>query len=194
MARIFADVIRELFPPISEDTKKRLKELLLQHKNNPYLIFATSLNQVISQGDIISNIPFLTLQEDETYLGEKHFAMLISHTCDFANDNTILFAPAYTIDLFKECFGNNEGLLNSLRDNLIYDKFYLPERDAYPELVVDFNGINSVSKKYILKNLEDKNSDKIASLSQEGYYYLITKLTVHFLRPENSELIREETI
>lgn len=197
MSKTFADALKEIFPPITEETRGSLRALLLQHQkdHNPHIIFATSLTKVFSQGDIVTNIPFLTLQEDSEYLAQKMYGMILSNTCDFANNENVLLAPAYEMNFFIECFGDKEDTLVSLRNNLIYDKFCLPAySDKCPELVIDFNGINSFAVKFIEKNVAENRSGRVASLSQEGYYYLLTKLTVHFLRPESTEVFREELL
>lgn len=194
MSKEFVDVLKELFPPVSNATKESLKKLITQHIKDPSFIFESSIPQPIRQGDILTNIPFQTLHEGDEYWSARLFGMLISTTCDFEHEKTVLFAPGYTIEVFKECFGDNPDKLKDLRNNAIYDKFYLPAYLGVSELVIDFNGINSFSVNYIKEIISKETSQRVSSLAQNGYYYLLCKLTVHFFRPEAKEILRSDII
>lgn len=194
MSKEFVDVLKELFPPISEATKENLKKLITNHIKDPCFIFESSIPQPIRQGDIITNIPFQTLYEGDEYLGKRLYGMMISTTCDFEHEKVVLFAPGYTMDVFKESFGDNAERLNDLRNNAIYDKFYLPPYQETSELVIDFNGINSFGVDYIKEIISKGSSKRVASLALNGYYYLLCKLTIHFLRPEPKEIFRNNIV
>lgn len=194
MSKEFVEVLKELFPPFSNTTKENLKKLITKHAENPSFIFESSIPQEIRQGDIVTNIPFQTLYEGDEYLGKRLSGMMISTTCDFEHEKTVLFAPGYDIDVFKECFGEDPDKLRDLRNNAIYDKFYLPAYLGVSELIIDFNGINSFSVNYIKEIISKKTSQRVSSLAQNGYYYLLCKLTVHFLRPEGNEILRSDII
>ena len=194
MSAPFPDLLKELFPSITTQTKDALKNFILRYQTNPDFFFATSLLDRVSQGDILTNIPFVTLQKDELLSGGRLFAMAISCNCNYDQGKNVILAPAYTPDFFIDSANGDSGLLASLRKNEIFDKFYLPSNEGCPELIIDFNGINSYKREYIEKTLNDNKSERVYSLSQTGYWYLICKLTVHFCRPETEDAIREDKL
>jgi hypothetical protein len=62
------------------------------------------------------------------------------------------------------------------------------------EYVVDFSIISSFSTSLLRILQEKKLVDRISSLNEFGYYFLLAKLTVHFLRPEDGTSQAERNI
>ena len=53
---------------------------------------------------------------------------------------------------------------------------------------VDFSKIQSFNKQLIMKLIDEDKLVIEYSLSQFGWYFLLTKLTMHFMRVEDQEL------
>ena len=76
---------------------------------------------------------------------------------------------------------------NDIVNNLHYRLFYLPDK-RFEELVVDFSLMNTFNKKLLNAQIEDGKVKKVSSLNQMGFYLLLSKLTVCFMRPEDEEV------
>jgi len=190
MSDEFISVLKSLFPPISEKIKQDIKKLIKRDRIEPSAFFTSSFQKNLIQGDIITNIPFVTFAENDKIIDERLHGMLLSTPCDFKNNDRVLFAPCYSIDYFIEAYGNDETRIDALKKNIIFDKFYIPPYLKCSELIVDFNGINTHEVKFISAQMISKKSQQISCLTSAGYYYLLAKLTVHFLRPESESFIR----
>ena len=187
----FKNLLKDLFPSITESTQEEIKKAIAQFGLNPQLLYQSINKNVIYQGDIITEIQFVTLIRSNLYRKKTLKGMLISNTCDYENRDTILIAPVYSFKHIKRKY-KGASFIDSLKKNLIYDKFYLPGYIPNNDAVVDFSGINSVKKDFLVSSINNKEIDRINSFSQMGFYYFITKLTVYFLRRESNEIIREK--
>ena len=106
--------------------------------------------------------------------------MLISNTCSADHDDEIVLAPLLDIDLL--------GLGKAdIVNNLHYRLLYLPD-ERYENYVVDFSLLNTFNKHVLIKMMEQGKVIKETSLNQFGFYLLLCKLTVCFMRPEDEEV------
>lgn len=184
----FIDFVTELFPSISPYTQAQTKTSLSQFYKNgkTFECFnAVKLNG-ICQGDIIDNITFFKISEDgklNKYTGQ---GIILSNSCDIENDDYILIAPFYPIN----STGFKEEKIKDLKNNRIYGLMYFP--DVSEESVfVDFSQIQSFPKTYIKDGIKNKKLFHKHSLNLVGYYLLLCKLTIHFMRPEDSNLQKD---
>ena len=106
--------------------------------------------------------------------------MLLSNTCSADHDDDIVIAPLLQI---KDLGLNRNDIVN----NLHYRLFYLPDK-RFEELVVDFSLMNTFNKNLLNAQIEDGKVKKESSLNQMGFYLLLSKLTVCFMRPEDEEV------
>lgn len=194
MSEEFVALLSELFPSISEGTIDQLKAFIRQYERNPSLYYGSKREDKLYQGDIISKVPFLYITENGRRAGYILNGLIVSHSCDVEHNATILIAPVYDMKLFEHKFSNNPETIDNLEKNLIFDKFYLPPFSDYHGFIADLSGITTFETGYVNRGLRDKKMKILASLSQTGYYFFICKLTVHFLRREPSDAIREDNI
>jgi len=187
----FESLIKELFPSITESTKEQIKSAIKQFNVHPQLLYQSISDETIYQGDIIKEIQFVTLISYNKYSKKTLSGMLISNTCDYVNRELILIAPIYPFNYIKDRY-KNRSFVESLKMNTIYDKFYLPNYKKDNDYVVDFSGINSVKADYLLDSIKNNKITKIMSLSQYGFYFFLTKLTVYLMRREAPNIIREK--
>jgi hypothetical protein len=79
--------------------------------------------------------------------------------------------------------------LESIRANRIDELFYIP---PCPQLshggIVRFSLLSSLSAELYELAVGDRR--RIASLTQNGHYFLLMKLTHFLARPESSEIVR----
>ncbi len=111
--------------------------------------------------------------------------MLLSNTCDATNDDSILLAPALPYEAFQD-----DPRLAQIRTNIVYSLFFLPNVPALNGRIIDLSLIHSVARDFLVDNIQRGVVHRVSSLSQLGYYFLLSKLTVHLLRPETNEINR----
>lgn len=78
-------------------------------------------------------------------------------------------------------------MVSNITKNQRYSTLYLPDQILKNEFV-DLELITSISRENFLKLYDDKKVNRIATLTLVGYYMLICKLTVFFLRPEDVDV------
>lgn len=184
MTEALLQLLQDLFPSISPYTAERIKASLGQFSNDggdsrQYVRSAPF--SYISQGDIISDLPFYYLDPEGSVRYFKETGMVLSNTCDSEHDDHVLVAPCFRL----------EDLTNidrdKLRKNLIYSYFYLPiSANQDDNLVVDFSLVNNISRRLLEQKLSERTFEKLYTLNLIGYYLFLIKLTVHLFRPEDT--------
>ena len=139
------------------------------------------------QGDVLSELPFKYYNEKGEEKVLKAKSMIISNSCDIENDDRILLAPAIDI---HEISSENEALAQSIRANMKTAFLYIPDNGILKDYAIDFSWISMFPKQLIMQFLKDEKIYKIITLNQLGYYMLLCKLAVHFMRPESNEVQR----
>ena len=178
----FVNYVQKLFPSISPYVKNQTEQAIRQFK-----LTGRTLNLLndkpydyLTQGDILSNVPFIKTEKNGEISAQRAFGMLLSNTCSADHDDDIVIAPLLQI---KDLGLNKNDIVN----NLHYRLFYLPDK-RFEELVVDFSLMNTFNKNLLNSQIEDGKVKKVSSLNQMGFYLLLSKLTVCFMRPEDEEV------
>ena len=185
MIKELVEFYEEIFPSISPYTADEAKKACDQFKNEGRTFSTTMSNclEDLSQGDIFSEIPFIFIGKDGKQRTIKARAMLLSNTCDCVRNERLQFAAMFKVSDFSD----EEGIRESIRHNKYFQCLYLPDNRLDDEFV-DFGLICSYDREFFKQIINMGKVVKIASLSQVGYYILLTKLTVYFLRPEDMEV------
>lgn len=182
MMKELVEFYEEIFPSISPYTASEAKKACEQFKNDGKTFSTTMTNclEGLSQGDIFSEIPFVFIGKDGNQRILKARAMLLTNTCDCVRNERLQFAALFKVNDFSE----EEATRESIRHNKLFQCLYLPDVRLNDEFV-DFGLICSYDRELFTQLINAEKVRKIASLSQVGYYILLTKLTVYFLRPED---------
>lgn len=188
MLKEFIDFVDSVLPNVPKDTKDAAKYAIEQFKKEGEVVNYLTLKPLkeLSQGDIITNIPFYYI---DAHGSLKYFlsdAMVISTSCHIDQRDRLVLATVLPLNQFK---GNKEDLKN----NRIYNCMYIPDDDM-KEKYVNFDYLSSVDKELILKSIRDGKVKRIDSLNQMGYYLFIIKLTVNFMRKEDNETLLERNV
>lgn len=183
----FVKFVEQLFPSIEPYIAQNVKDVLIQFEKtgNTYTCFINKPLDYLAQGDILEELPFYKIDDDGALLEYKTKGLLLSNTCDAANDDNILCAPM--LPLVKL-----EVERSTVKKNQIYNLLYFPD-NIFSEYVVDLSLINTFSKFVIKKALEKNIIKKTASLSTFGYYLFLSKMTIHFMRPEDLTVQEERS-
>lgn len=183
----FIEFCQKLFPCIDPYTAEQAKVAMRQFdgdKGPSLVIPAPSLDYC--QGDIYTEIPFYYTSKTGELRVIKRKAQLLSNTCDASRDDRLLFAAVHPLNDLAD----NASLVDAIRRNLRFSAFYLPDNIMEDEYV-DFELINAMSREMFDKLCKTGKVRRIASLTQVGYFMLICKLTVFFMRPEDAQVNSE---
>lgn len=192
----FVRFVEGIFPSIDPYVAERATEAIRQHRFESHHLYEVRLLPQVSQADIIGPLPFFlrsNLDELRRYDGP---GLMLSNTCDVENDDHAVCCAAFEVEVFEERF--TDGEMRSLRRNEKFNLLYLPGVPNRGDLVVDLSICNTVPRHLLTGDDEgDEGTEeipRIASLSQLGYYFFLSKLTVHLMRPEAEEVDRTEVL
>lgn len=182
----FVDFVDSVLPSVSPDFRDGAKNAILQFEKegNKINYISSGLLTQLSQGDIISDIPFTYFDKDGQQKIFRAEAMIISTSCHIDRKNKLLFVPLLPLMEFR---GNEK----ELKDNIIFDYMYIPDIAGK---FVTFNIVSACDRELILKGIETKKIRRVASLNQIGYYFFIIKLSVYFMRKEDSDTLEERKL
>lgn len=174
--------VKEMFPSISpythENALASIKDFLIKRGHVDFLM-PTPL-PFLAQGDAVSDIPFYYFTKDGDLISLKTAGIVLSTTCDCENDDRILVSPVIPISDYEQN-GFDRGAITK---NLYTGLLYIPDM-ALREFVVDLTIINSFNRKLVNDAIERGSITKTASLSLKGFYFFLSKITVHLMRPED---------
>lgn len=181
MLEEFIDYIQKIFPSIDPYIQEKTKNAIkIFHISEDKLCWLNSTPyEYLAQGDILDNIPFFKINRQGSIEVFKTKGILLSNTCSASRDESIVFAPLLNL---KKLGLNN---INDVKKNLYYRLMYIPTT-RYQEFVIDFSLMNTFNREFINDRIKKNEIVKEVSLNQMGYYLLIAKLTICFMRPEDS--------
>ena len=116
MLREFIDFVDSVLPSVSPDFRDGAKDAILQFEKDGHRInyLTATLLPELSQGDIISQVPFTYFEEDGRQMIFTAEAMVISTSCHIDQKDKILMVPVLPIDSFT-------GNLMELKKNMLFD-------------------------------------------------------------------------
>jgi len=180
----FINYTNEIFPAIDMSVKKSLKDALEQFDINKFSWFTTEKLDGITQGDILDVIPFQIQDKNGNYKAFPTKALVLSNSCDLTRDKYITLVPLIPYNDTNE-FNDNQkkDLLNNKYNGKMC--FTGTNIEGY---YVDFTRVQSFNRELILGLIEKGKINLEHSLSQFAWYFLLTKLTIHYMRVEDHEL------
>jgi len=191
MLTALVDIVQKLFPCIDPYTASNVKNAIAQFKasGSKFRCFDTNCIDYLAQGDIVESLTFRVFDpESEREELAKVPGIMISNTCDAENDESIIFSPLLAFEEVKTGF-NKHISVDSIRNNLHYRLLFFPD-DIYFNYYVDLSIMNSFPKNAVVNALKSSRIKKTASLNRTGYYLFLTKLTIHLMRPESTDVKR----
>lgn len=188
MLKEFIDFVDSVLPSVSPDLRDGAKDAILQFEKTGEQLNYMMLNPLehLSQGDVISRVPFIYFEEDGA---QKMFitdALVLSTSCHIDQKDRIVLVPVFPLVEFR-------GNIMDLKKNIIYDYMYIPDA-IMADKFIDFEYMNTYSKDLIIKGIANEKIRRIGSLNQLGYYFFIVKLTVYLMRKEDCETLTERNV
>jgi hypothetical protein len=196
----FIELFRKAFPNIEGSQLNSLEQMLQQFRKRRFQLrgwiptfeemisvqTTKTPNNILMQGDIIENLPIISVDLNGDLTSISGPAVILSASCDCENDDNIIFAGCITCEEASNIVNN----LNDLRNNTYYKFFsFNNSSDNSKSIVADFSRIATYSKTLIQQRINQGKLNKINSLTQLGYYFFITKLYIHLLRIEQSDAL-----
>lgn len=179
MLKELVDFVDSSFPSVPYKEKEMAKKAIEQFEKTGETVnyLYGSLLPELSQGDVLSDIPFVFYDSDGSLKKFKAKAMVINTSCHIENKSCLTFVPV--IELTKM-----ESNATSVKTNTIYEIMYIPDTKL-SEYCVDFSMPMTYDTNLIKAQIEKGSINKIASLSQIGYYLLLIKLNIYLMRRED---------
>lgn len=188
MLKEFIDFVDSILPSVSPDMREGAKNAILQFEKTGEQLKYMMINPLeqLSQGDVLSKVPFIYFEEDGSQRTFAADALVLSTSCHIDQKERIVLAPVLPIENF--C-----GNMKDLKKNTIFDYMYIPDA-IMSEKFIDFEYMNTYSKDLIIRGIDLGKVKRIGSLNQLGYYFFIVKLTVYLMRKEDSDTLCERNV
>lgn len=185
MLNEFIDFVDSVLPSVPIGTKEGVQEAIAQFERDGEQIKYLTLNplQELSQGDVISQVPFYFFDDKGKQKAFKADAMVLSTSCHIDQKNKLVLVPVLPLDLFN-------GNMIELKKNKVIDYMYIPDGTLI-DMFVNFEIMNTFSKELIINGINNGTIKRIASLNQIGYYFFVIKLTVYLMRKEDAVTLSE---
>lgn len=192
MLRSFAEILGRLFPSVEPEVRRKFIDALREGRPIAKELYAATLPAGICQGDLIERICIHSLEEDSEWYEFDGIGLVLSNTCDAAMQTYVTVAACYPYSEFAGDpeLAKNAGFLASVHSNEITQFLFLPGVPRIGDVVADLSLVGSISRVWLQEQLEEHGRFRVAALSPLGYYLLVSKLTVHLLRPETQEVVR----
>jgi hypothetical protein len=181
----YVDFLAKLFPVIDPYTARGAKDAMREFKRygSKARFFSDPLDEDFQQGDIFSRVPFVYLDGK----GQGQLAvlsgMLLNNSCDTTRNDWLQFAAMTPLDDYSTDAGKQEAV----KSNKNFEYLYFPDTEV-GDSFVNLGMISTISREAFDRFVASGKSERVHSLSAIGYFLFVTKLTVFFMRPEDSEV------
>lgn len=181
----FIDFVESVLPSVDAEAKDKAKKAIEQFnkKEQDVEYLLPKLLPCLSQGDIISEIPFTIFDKDGEQYIYKAKGMVISTSCNIDQKQLLNIVPVLPLSDF-------DGNKTELKKNKIYSYMYFSE-NCLKDYFIDFSKVNTYNKELISKGIDEGRIKRVASLNQMGFYLFIIKLTVFLMRKEDDETMEQ---
>ena len=163
MLKEFIDFVDSVLPNVPKDTENAAKYAIEQFEKDGEKIKYLTLKPLndLSQGDIISNIPFYYIDSEgyaQYFISE---AMVISTSCHIDQRDRLVLAAVFPLSKFNRN-------VDELKKNQIYNYMYISDGEMQDKYIC-FDYLTSIDKEMILKSIENGKIKRLESLNQMGY-------------------------
>jgi len=148
------------------------------------------------QGDVLPDLPFLSVGSNEEVSVAVSWGLIISNTCDLVigQDEYAVIVPIISFAEHLQANPMAEKTLTSfhqsLRENIVSRYFYLPASGRLPESFADFSRPTAIELPVLYERLAATALTDHLSLSLKGHLLLLMKLAYHVARPETPDVTR----
>lgn len=169
----------------------------LARRDFAWLVCDPSQTEERLQGDLMREMPIAVIRDDGNAHLRRSVVMVINNVCDLqaGRSEFMTLAPVHDFKKFAEWMLSKDRekaktYLESVRANKIDEFIYIPN---CPQLVnggvVRLDLMSSLSAIVYENAIAEKR--RCASLTQNGFYFLLMKVTHFLARPESLEIVRQ---
>lgn len=164
-----------------------------------WLLNGPNATQPRLQGDLLSNFPVALVDHTGSPRCKQFTVLVLNNTCDLQPQRAdfVTVAPVLDFHAFSQHVIQKRGEVkatNYLKDvmaNRVFEVLWLPAFSSFFQgAVVFLDRIGAVSSAIYESALTGDR--RLASFSQNGFYFLLIKLTKHLARAESDEVIRQK--
>jgi hypothetical protein len=149
-------------------------------------------NGLLAQGDLVSGIHAVMVdiskRKTQALSIKNSHAIVITNTCDNTRADYFSFVPLMEADEYFSLHESNT--VSAIKNNVITSLLYLPATNSTPAFVGDLAWVSTMTEKSVKALINRRTIKRAYSLTTQGYYYLLAKLTLHWMRPEGSDVNR----
>ena len=186
MLEEFGELLGQLFPASDPDVVQKFVEALRRDRPISKELYAATMPDGLCQGDIVGPVPFKLLGDDGTWAESMSEGLVLSNSCDIENEDIVNLALCFSYRQFvsETQHAKPPDFSQTIARNLISQFLYLPAVPTIGDTVCDLSIVTSLSRRHVQAEMARGTIRRMSAFSQFGYYLFISKLSVHFLRPE----------
>jgi hypothetical protein len=179
---------------------EKVASLLAALKRVPdfgWLLTSPNAGEHRLQGDLHADFPVALIAPDGRAVSKKFPVLVLNNTCDlqanrsaFVNVAPVLdFEQFAKIEIAKRGETGAKSYLHAIRSNCVLEVLWLPPFHTFNEGgIVFLDRLSSAASNIFEQSLN--NNARLASFSQNGFYYFLIKITSHLARAESEEVQR----
>lgn len=152
------------------------------------------------QADLLADFPVALIAPDGTPRCKRFVVLIVNNTCDLqpGRSRFITVAPILDFQTFaateiaKRGEAGARSYLHDIRSNRVFEMLWLPPFHQFKDGgIVFLDRLGSVAGEVYQSALESQG--RLATFTQNGFYYFLMKVTSHLARAESSEVERSDT-
>ncbi|GEM_PF-1440530 len=149
------------------------------------------------QADLLKDFPVALVAPDGSPKCSKFVVLIVNNTCDLqpGRSNFVTVAPIMDFKAFAAAEVSKRGeegarsYLRDVRSDRVLEMLWLPPFHHFEDGgLVLLDRLGTAASEVYARSLSDNS--RVASFSQNGFYYFLMKMTTHLARAESSEVLR----
>ena len=186
MLEEYVRLLGQLIPPVDPDVARKVIESVRRDRPTPNQLYAIPAPAGICQGDVIGPATFKWVGDEGEWVEDRGLGLVLSNSCDAERDDYITIALCFEYQEFAAdaAISARADFAVGVANNLVTNLLFLPAVPGAGDLVGDLSTVVTVSRHFLERGLADGTIHRYSALSPFGYYVFLSKLSLHYLRPE----------
>lgn len=151
------------------------------------------------QADLLKDFPVALIAHDGAVRSKRFAVLILNNTCDLQPNRSRFVSVAPVLDfeefakveISKRGQNGAQSYLHDIRSNRVFELLWLPPFHTFRAGgIVFLDRLSSAAITIYEQSLT--HGARLASFSQNGFYYFLIKITTHLARAESSEVQRTD--
>lgn len=177
-----------ILPSISKNDPRTALDQFNQLKIGSIQVISDPLKEW-SQGDIVEPLTFIEWSDEGKPYSIEAPGMIITNTCDLDRKDNIVFCPCFPLSKLGD-----KKIVEDISQNIVFEFFYIDKALDGSEWAVDLSRPMALPRKRVFEKLELNTIVRKHSLTSRGWYLFITKFSMKYFRPDDSETMESRHI